>query len=265
MNIGLALSGGGALGAAHIGVLSQLENKNIKINSICGASAGAIIGLLYSWEGLYSINEFFSLVNERNIFGPTNILLSRSPDKLFSQLEDILREIIHTDSFDDLNIKYSCVGTDFLTGEADIFVSGDPVQCALASSAYPGVFPVQLVGDTYYIDGGVSLNMPVSPLREQGMDFIIASSIYALSKIDCRKTKGRRLQTVIRALEIMEYRINEYELNQADFVFNPPVDQYNWFNFPMIELIREIGESYASQHIDSLTVLLNESSTNSLA
>ena len=259
MNIGLALSGGGALGAAHIGVLSELENRNVTINSVCGASAGAIVGLLFSWEGVDSINEFFSLIEERNIFGPTNILLSRSPDKLFEQLEDALRSVVHTDSFDSLNIKYSCVGTNFVTGEVEIFVSGDPVKCALASSAYPGVFPVQMIEDTYYIDGGVSLNMPVSPLKQQGMDFVIASSIYSLSKIDPHKTNTRRLQTVIRALEIMEYRINEYELGQADFVFAPPVDQYNWFNFTMMKLIREIGENYASQHIDSLQLLLQQS------
>jgi NTE family protein len=255
MNIGLALSGGGALGAAHIGAVSQLESNNIAIDAICGSSAGAIVGLLYSWEGLDSINEFFSLINERGIFGPANVILSRSSHNLFAQIEDALRDVIRTDDYNKLHIAYSCVATDFLTGNPEILVSGDPVKCALASSAYPGVFPMQMIGDRYYVDGGVSMNMPVSPLRKQGMDFVIASSVYALSELDPRKGKAGRLQTALRALEIMECRINEYELSQADFVFRPPVGQYCWYNFPDMETIRSIGEFYASQRIGSFPSL----------
>ena len=251
MKIGLALSGGGALGAAHIGVMTQLENNNINIDSICGCSAGAIVGLLYSWEGIESLNKFFAGVNEHSIFSPSNILLYRSPDKLFSHIEDVLRDIIPTDDFSKLNTRYSCVATDFMTGNAKIFTSGDPIKCALASSAYPGVFPIQIIDDKYYIDGAASLNMPVSPLRKQGMDFIIASSTYTLSKFDPNKIKARRLQTAIRALEIMECKINQLELSNADFVFKPPVSQYYWYNFSDMQLIREIGETYALDHIKS--------------
>jgi NTE family protein len=251
MNIGVALSGG-ALGAAHIGALTQLENNNIKINSVCGSSAGAIVGLLYACGGIECIDKFFNLLNKRNMFKPMNIALSRSPDRIFAQIEDVLHDVVGVDSYDSLNIKYSCVATNFVTGNAEVLASGDPVKCAMASSAYPGVFPVQQIGDICYIDGGVSLNMPVGPLRDEGMDFVIASSVYSLSKIDPNKTKNRRLQTVIRALEIMEYKLNERELIQADFVFRPPVDRYVWFNFTDIESIRDIGESYAAQRISSL-------------
>jgi NTE family protein len=252
MKIGLALSGGGALGAAHVGAITQLENKDLKINSVCGSSAGAIIGLLYAWEGLESINKFFSLMDERNIFGTINFLSFNSLDKLFEHIEEILHDVIPVDDFSKLNIKYSCVGTDYLAGNTRIFVSGDPIKCALASSAYPGIFPIQMVDGKYYIDGAISLNMPVSPLRNEGMDFIIASSIYSLSKIDPLKTKTRRLQIAIRALEIMECRINEYELDNADFVFKPPVEEYYWHNFTDMKLIREIGETYAINRIKSL-------------
>jgi NTE family protein len=252
MKIGLALSGGGALGAAHIGVVSQLENRKIKPSAVSGTSAGAIIGLLYSWGGLKSINRFFELIEERSLFGPKNILLARSPDKLFLQLEDLIREIVPVDDFGKLRVKFSCAVTNYSSGEAEVFTTGDPITCTMASSAYPGVFPIQIINGQHYVDGGVSLNMPVSPLREQGMEFIIASSIYALPKIDPKKTRMRRLQTAIRALEIMEYRINECELHKADFIFCPPVNEYFWYNFNQMELIRGIGETYAAERINDL-------------
>lgn len=255
MKIGLALSGGGALVAAHIGAISQLESNNIHIDSICGCSAGAIVGLLYAWGGIESINKFFDKINEHNLFSPTNIVLTRSPEKLFVKIENALRDIIHTDDFNKLNIKYSCVATDFITGNTEIFVSGDPIKCVLASSAYPGVFPIQLINNKYYVDGGVSLNMPVSPLKKQGMDFVIASSTYSLSKYDPTKTKTKRLLTAIRAMEIMEHKINEYELSQADFIFKPPVNEYYWYNFSDMKLIRDIGESYAFDRINSFPFL----------
>jgi NTE family protein len=255
MKIGLALSGGGALGAAHIGVISELEKRRVSFSSICGASAGAIVGLLYSWGGLGSINEFFSLIDERNIFGPKNIILARSPDRLFMQIEDVLRDIVHTDDFDGLRIKFSCAATDFSTGDTEEFVSGDPIQCVMASAAYPGVFPMREVSERFFIDGGVTLNMPVSPLKRQDMDFIIASSIYSISIIDPHKTRIKKLQTAIRALEIMQHRMSEYELSQADFVFTPPVEEHYWYNFSMMKRIRAIGEEYAAGRIRDLPAL----------
>lgn len=255
MKIGLALSGGGALGAAHIGVLSELEKRKIKLHSICGASAGAIVGLLYAWGGLESINKFFSLVEKRRLFGPKNIILARSPDRLFAQIEEVLREIVSTGDFDKLNTKFACIATNFSTGDTERFSTGDPVKCVMASAAYPGVFPMQEIGGKFYIDGGVSMNMPVTPMKKRGLDYIIASSIYSISKIDPSKTRNRKLQTAIRALEIMQHQMSEYELSEADFVFTPPVEEHYWYNFSMMKKIRRIGEEYAAERIKSLPEL----------
>lgn len=253
MKIGLALSGGGALGAAHIGVLKELEKNKIKIDSICGTSAGAIVGLLYADGGLESIEQFFDLITQKNIFSLKNIVISRSTEKLFNQIEEILRQIVKANNFSELKIKYSCIATNYETGDLAIMSSGDPIKCALASAAYPGVFPIQKINEKYYIDGGVNLNLPVSPLKKLGMNFIIASSIYALPKVDLNKKNiGSRLQAAMRALEIMERRISEYELKQADFIFKPSVGKYNWYNFLKMNKIRKIGEKYASQRIKKL-------------
>lgn len=250
MKIGLALSGGGALGAAHIGTVKQLEKHNIKTDAICGCSAGAIVGLLYAAGGGAAIDAFFCQTGCLEIFSPKNILKARHPDKIFHQIEDLLRQIITAKDIKDLRIKFSCVATNLQSGKADILNSGDPIKAVLASAAYPGVFPVQVVNGKQYIDGGTNLNLPVSPLRQQKMDFIIASSLYQLSTLKSHKIT--RVGIASRALEIMEQRINDQEQQLADFVFAPPIKNYYWYNFSQMPKIYQIGETYSSRKINQL-------------
>ncbi len=256
MKIGLALSSGGVLGAAHIGVIECLEKNNIKIDLISGTSAGAIVGLLYAAGGTEAINTFFDQINSTGIFRPRNIIRSPHTNKLFEQIENLLRETVKVDNFSDLKIPFSCVATDLATGKEKIFTSGDPVKCVMASAAYPGVFPIQIIDEQSYIDGAVKLNLPVTPLKKQGADFIIASSIYSLNKMDPTK-KISRVQIASRALEIMEYQLSEYQLKKADFTFQPPVGSYNWYNFDQIKKISNLGKKYANRRIIKLLATIN--------
>jgi NTE family protein len=190
-----------------------------------------------------------------NLFSPKNIITLRSPEKIFSYVESILEKIVTIDDFNDLPIKFSCIAANIETAEPALLNKGNPIKAVMASAAYPGVFPVQVIGREKFIDGGVTINMPVTPLLRQNMDFIIASSVISLSKFAYHK-KTSRAKVVTRAIEIMENHLNVLELAQANFVFKPPVGQYYWFNFSKLAHIKEIGEKYAKKRINDLRITI---------
>ena len=139
MKIGLALSGGGALGTAHIGVIEELEKNGIKIDFVCGVSAGAIIGLAYACGGLESLHAFFNQVSKSNFIKKNQYLFAGS-DGAFKYVQDTLRELVGKKSFADFKTSFMCCATNLADGKSVVFESGDPVEAVMASSAYPGVF-----------------------------------------------------------------------------------------------------------------------------
>ncbi len=260
MKIGLALSGGGALGAAHIGILEELEKGNIQINSISGTSSGAIIGLLYSYNGLDAINEFFSKAEQAGLFSKANLILKRNTT-LFLKVEEILSSIILEKGFSALKVNFSCVATNIADGTMEIFNHGNPIKAVMASSAYPGVFPVQNIGNKFYVDGGLVKNLPASVLKDSGSEFVIGSSLYKIGEFkmlnDKHELKTSPLALAIRSLEIIEKQLADHNKEYCDFCFEPPVDSFQWYNFNSVAEIKQIGQEYAKAHIEQLLQSIN--------
>jgi NTE family protein len=260
MRIGLALSGGGALGAAHIGILEELEKNKIKIDSICGTSSGAIIGLLYSVGGIKTIDLFFNRLKEAGIFNKAQLLMHKNMT-VFKKISDILSECVGPRTFSDLNINFSCIATNIVTGEAEELSSGDPVRSVMASAAYPGVFNVQKMDDRFYVDGGLTLNLPAKTLHREGIDFVIGSSLYSipkLAKLDSNgKIKVNLLDAAVRSIDILSKVLADNEIPKCNYCFTPPTESYKWYDFDRVDSIREIGREYAKTKIIDLKKDLN--------
>jgi NTE family protein len=250
--IGLALSGGGALGVAHIGAIEEIEKAGIKVDYICGVSSGAIIGLAYAAGGLDTLHKFYeeTLANfaQRNRF-----IFAKGPDAAFKYIESALRMICAGKDFSGLAIPFSCSATNLATGEREILDSGDPVASVMATSAYPGVFTAQKLNNNLYIDGGTARNLPAEEVRAMGADFVIGSSIYAVDRIDGKIAgKMNRLEVAARAMDIMQKELSRFEEKQCDFCFNPVVAQYKWFDFFKMEKIAIQGRENAAKQIQKL-------------
>jgi NTE family protein len=258
MNIGLALSGGGALGGAHIGILDVLCKQQLQIDCIGGTSAGALIGVLYAAGGMDAIEGFLRELKERGVINPPHGLVLKTVDGIFKDIRESLETQIGGRSFSDLEIPFFCVATNIITGEMVILDSGDPVTAALASCAYPGVFPVQQVNDNLLVDGGLVCNLPSDLLRTRGADYIIGSSLYCLSPLTSNQQSGRmsRLLVATRALEIIEKDRVLRQIAFCDFCFTPPVEVYRWFDFALVSDLRKLGSQYAASRIDELQELL---------
>ncbi len=207
--IGLVLSGGGARGGAHVGVLKALEELNVPIDYIAGTSMGAIIGGFYAagyssdeleiimqemdWSAALSDQpdrrdrtmrkkelEFESFIphrigfNKGSIQLPLGVIEGQHLDQIFHR---ILMPVRGIDDFDQLSIPFRAVATDLVTGKEVVLSSGSLADALRASMSVPGVFsPVRLNG-RLLVDGGMSNNLPVSVVREMGADIVIAIDI----------------------------------------------------------------------------------------
>jgi NTE family protein len=206
----LVLSGGGARGAAHIGVIELLEEMHIPIDCITGTSMGSIVGGLYAsgmsteeikeavatidWEDafndnipredrsfrrkrdddLYLIKHKPGIGDDGKIKLPTGFLQGQKIDLIFKELALPVSDIR---DFDELSIPFRAVATDITTGEAVVLGSGDLAKSMRASMSVPSIFaPVEIDG-RLLVDGGVSNNLPVDVARDMGADIVIAVDI----------------------------------------------------------------------------------------
>jgi NTE family protein len=258
MRIGLALSGGGALGVAHIGAIEEIEKAGIKIDCVSGVSSGAIIGLAYAAGGIETLHKFY----EDALIGlakKDKFIFAKGPDAVFKYIEEELKKICRGKDFSGLAIPFSCSATNLATGEREMFNSGDPVECVMASSAYPGFFAAQKMGGKFYIDGGVTRNLPVEETRALNADFVISSSSYAVDYIaDGKAGRLGRIETAARALDILEKELSRFEEKQGDFCFKPPVAQFKWFDFFKMEEILEQGRVNAAKQMPQLLVAIKK-------
>jgi NTE family protein len=207
--IGLVLSGGGARGGAHVGILQALEELNVPIDYIAGTSMGAIIGGLYaSGYNAREINQILVEMdwdraltdspdrrdrtmrkkeieaqflipyrvgfNDGNIQLPLGAIEGQHLDQI---LTDILTPVIDTRNFEDLPIPFRAVATDLVTGEEVVLSSGSLPDSIRASMSVPGVFAPVTIDERLLVDGGMSNNLPVSVAREMGADIVIAVDI----------------------------------------------------------------------------------------
>jgi NTE family protein len=208
--IGLVLGGGGARGAAHVGVLKVLEANKVPIDFIVGTSMGSIVGGLYaSGYSPQEIETLFNKIDWNDMLSdrPTENLLSFRNKKDFQKLSNLEMGIkngkisfprgiisgqkldfmlskltIHTvslDSFDQLRIPFRAVATDAVTGQRVVFDHGNLAQAIRASMSVPGAFPPVKVDDKLLIDGFLVGNVPVEVAKEWGADIIITVDVGA--------------------------------------------------------------------------------------
>ena len=166
--VGLVLSGGGALGFAHIGAIKALEEYGIEPKYVAGTSMGAIIGVMYAAG--YSADEIMQIVKEQRLYKVGRLItwqsaLRNSGMSTHKTLLRELAELIPHNSFDSLERKFMVCVTNVETGEAVYrYKGGDLKEYVAASAAIPGMFEPIMIDSVRYIDGGIVDNLPVSQL-----------------------------------------------------------------------------------------------------
>lgn len=268
--IALVLSGGGAKGAAHIGVLKVLEEYKIPIDFVVGTSAGSIIGAMYSIG--YSPEEiektildmnFFSLMNnnkDRNLRNIEDKFINEkypfkvSIDKdmnlslpmgflngeyIYLQLKSIFSRAEKIKNFDEFPIPYRAITTNLNSGEEVVVGSGDLALATFKSMAIPSFLEPVQDGENYYVDGGVTSNLPVDVALDMGADIVIAVDIGADS------SKIGSNSSVIAVLDkISTYngtKNTEFQKKIADILIVPNVKEHNTIDFSNLSSLVDEG------------------------
>ncbi len=164
-NIGLVLSGGGARGFAHLGVIQALNEAGIFPDVISGTSAGALIGVLYA-DG-YNPGEILNLMNGGSRLDFMRPSLPREGLLQINGIIKILKTSLRSKIFEELKIPMYVSATDLNNGKAVYFSEGDLFEPVIASASIPVLFQPVKINDISYVDGGVLDNLPIRPIENK--------------------------------------------------------------------------------------------------
>lgn len=250
--IGICLSGGGARGIAHIGVLQALESAGVIPHMVSGCSAGAMVGALYA-SGIPP-REIYRLIENKSIY---SIIRMGLPDKGMMELgyfRKMLIDNIRHDSFELLTKPLYVSVTNLNTGEAEIIGNGKLIEPVIASQSIPLVFKPQKMGDHLYVDGGVLNNLPIEPIRPQ-CDILIGVNVNPIRYTD---TLGSMRDVGYRVLNLTLMLNMQERLKQCDFVIEPDTSAYTIFDVSRSRIIYDAGYESALPAAEAIARLLDQ-------
>ncbi len=186
--IGLTLGSGGARGLAHIGVLKVLEEYQIPVDIVTGASMGAFIGGAFASGIKVSVMEELTLDADwkmtTRMFFPT---ISSSGFADGKRIKGFLKKVIGNRNIEELDRKFACVATDILTGEEIVIDRGSLIEAIRASISIPTILTPVLHGNRFLADGGIVNPVPVDLARRMGADIVIAVNVIPLKALPLKK------------------------------------------------------------------------------
>lgn len=239
-HIGLALSGGGARGFAHIGVYKAMQELGLQPDIISGTSAGAITGVMFAAG--HTAEESFAFFKDRKLLDFARPSMTRTGFMNLNGLEKRLAEFIEVRYFHELPTPLVVTATNINLGIPTHFQEGEILPRILASSCVPIVFsPINIEG-YQYVDGGVFMNLPVRPIRKQ-CDIIIGVHI---DPVEPDSHVKNMLQLAERSFHMGILSNMNEDIRLCDIVISPQhISQFNMFDLTNMEKIFEAGYQQA--------------------
>ena len=271
--VGLVLSGGGAKGFAHIGVLKVIDSLGIKVDYIAGTSMGAIIGSLYAsgysgkeLEIMFETQNFDELINDAFPRGSKSFYERENAEKyavtlpfnnfrislpsalsrgqnVYNLLYHLMLPVDDIEDFSKLPIPFFCIATDIETGESLLLEKGKLAEAVSASAALPSLFQPVVIGDRILVDGGVTNNFPVEELRAKGMDIIIGVDVQ--DGLKDRKSLKSAPDILFQISNFRTIKAMKTKTNLTDIYVKPDITNYSVISFDEGEDIISNGEAAA--------------------
>ena len=283
IKVGLVLSGGGAKGFAHIGVLKVIDSLGIKVDYIAGTSMGAIIGSLYAsgysgkqLDSIFKSQNFDDIISDNlpraaktfyerdnsekyavtlpfeNFKVKLPSALSRGQN-VFNLLSKLTLHVSEIDDFEQLPIPFFCIATNIETGAEVVLNKGNLARAITASGAFPSLFQPVIIDDQILIDGGVVNNYPIDELRAKGMDVIIGVDVQ-----DGLSTREELTTAPDILLQINNYRtINDMKkkIAKTNIYIKPDIKDFTVVSFSEGRKIIKSGEFASKEKINELNAL----------
>lgn len=216
--IGVALSGGGAKGFSHIGVLKAMEEFGMKPNIVAGVSAGSIAGVLYS-SGL-TINEMIECFADGKRFQDfTEWAIPKEGFMKLNRFSKLLESWLPVKYLEELSIPTVVCATDFDHGKSIGWTKGEIVPRVLASCSIPIVFNPVTINGVHYVDGGVLRNLPAWAIRDN-CSTLVASNCSPLNR--GYNYKDSLLDIAMRSYHLMSKANMLQDIKMCDIVISPP-------------------------------------------
>lgn len=253
MRIGLALSGGGIRGVAHIGAIKALEEHGIRADVVAGTSAGSIVGALYA-SG-YRSDEMLVFVKSFQLY---KIIRFSWPMTGFASLGYLIKKIRAlepTVCYENCNIPLKVTMTNLNTGKLKVADHGDLLKNVAASCAIPMLFEPILIDGELYVDGGVLKNLPASVIRED-CDLLIGINV--MPSLEVNSDNMRSLLSITgRTFEMSVWRNQEDDIPLCDLhVEVQNLQEFSLFSLSQMDEIYQRGYQSMKNHIPTLQKLI---------
>ncbi len=278
LKVGLVLSGGGAKGFAHIGILKKLEQAGVRVDYIGGTSMGAIIGAMYA-SG-YSAVEIDSLIRKLDFYKimQDNIPRKSKPfyekksgekyaltfpvtngtvglpkaiskgQNILNLTSELLRHVDTITDFKKLPIPFFCIATDIENGDEVILDKGFLPKAVQASGAFPTLLePVEING-RLLIDGGVVNNFPVELVKKMGADIIIGVDLR--ENYDDREGLDSAVKIINQIISFQMYEHYDDKIKQTNVYIRPNIKGYQVTSFDKLDEIVKIGEDSGIEYYE---------------
>lgn len=243
MKVGLVLSGGGARGVCHLGVIKALEEFGVKFDFISGTSSGGVIGCLYSYG--YKPDEILQIVRSIRFYKSFRFAWNWTGLLSISGLQDLLLKYIPENSFDCLKIPVTLVATEIKKGRIEYFSQGELIPPLQASCSVPAVFKPVQYQDGVYVDGGLMDNLPVKAIHDK-CDFIVGSHCnFIASEFDLKNFRS----VIERSLLIAIHGNTMISKTLCHVLIEPPAaGKYSGFDLAKAAEIFDIGYQYTKRN-----------------
>jgi len=240
--IGLALGGGAALGATHIGVLKAIDELNIEVSYISGTSIGALIAALFAFE--MSPKDIENISEKLEWGDVAGMTLSKYGLLSNNKMEDLILDNIGDVNFDQSRIPMAMIATDISYGQKVVMKEGRIAPAVMASTCIPGIFIPTEINDQLLVDGGIVENVPISPLNAMGADVVIAVDLNSGHTYD---RPENIIDVLLNSFHFTMMSASKVQANTADVLIKPDLSSFSRTNINQTKELIDIGYKEAKK------------------
>lgn len=245
--VGLALGGGAALGAAHVGVLRALEEYNIRPGFIAGTSIGAMVGAFYAFG--MPVDKIEEIALKLDWLDISGIKLSKMGLLSNDELGDLLEKELGEVTFDQADIKLAVVATDIANGEKVIISDGKVSDAVEASTCIPVIFEPVKFNNRLLVDGGLLESVPVTAVGELGAESIIAVDLKAYRQY---RKPDDIIDVLNNTLEIALTHLANVPMENVELLIQPKLGAYSRMDTNHSKEMIELGYEAAMEAIQNM-------------
>lgn len=251
MKLGIALSGGGALGCVHLGVMQTLHDNNITIDCISGTSAGAAVAACYAFD--VPMEKVAELARKLSWYKMSKFAYSTLGLANGQAIGDFIDQLIGKNArIEDAKIPLAIIATNIETGEKVVFRKGSVAKAVMASACIPGLFAPVAHDNALLVDGGLVDNLPVAELASLGADVTIGVNLARWRKFPHPKSV---IGVMVNSIDIIMHQQSTMHGEKADIAIEPHLEAFTSSDWDKTDALINEGYRVTTKAIPAIRTL----------